>query len=92
LAKRHSIFSITPSQIAIALKGALNGRLRYFIGKGDAVHPRILARPSTLLTLPTGTNSDLMRLIFNLETASKHKNKAHNKRRCFGFASQKSKE
>jgi hypothetical protein len=43
LAKRHSIFSITPSQIDLALKGAPNRRPRYFIGKEDTVHPRILA-------------------------------------------------
>jgi hypothetical protein len=82
-AKRRSNSSITPSQITLALKEIPKRRMRYFIGKEDTVQPRILAKPSTLLTLPTGTNFDLLRLIFKLETTSKHKNKAHRKRGCF---------
>lgn len=54
LAKWRSIFSIKPFQIDLALKGAPNVRPRYFIGKEDTVHPRILARPSTLRTLLRG--------------------------------------
>jgi hypothetical protein len=88
LAKRRSNFSITLSQIALALKGAPKERPRYFIGKGDTVQPRILVRLSTLLTLPTGTNSYLLRLIFKTET-SKHKKKACKKHRCFGFPCKK---
>jgi hypothetical protein len=40
--RQCSIFSITPSQIDLALKWASNGRPRYFIGKEDTAHPRIL--------------------------------------------------
>jgi hypothetical protein len=54
--KWHSIFSITPSQIDLALKGAPKRRPRYFIGKEVNVYPRILANPSTLLALPTRSN------------------------------------
>jgi hypothetical protein len=46
------------------IKGAHNRRLKYFKGKEDTPQPRILANPSTLLTLTTKTNSDLARLIF----------------------------
>jgi hypothetical protein len=62
--KWRSIFSITPFQIVLAL-------MRLPMEDQDASkakknpHPRILAKPSTLLTLPIGTNSDLARLIFN---------------------------
>jgi hypothetical protein len=64
-ARMHSIFSITPSQIDLALKGTPNERPRYFIGKEDSIHPKVLAKLSTLLTLPTRTNSDLVRLVSN---------------------------
>jgi hypothetical protein len=64
-ARMHSIFSITLSQIDLALKGTPNERPRYFIGKEDTMHPKVLAKQSTLLTLPTRTNSDLVRLISN---------------------------
>lgn len=47
-----------------------------FKGKEDTVYPKLLARLSTLLTLLTGTNFDLFKLIFKSETVSKHKNKA----------------
>jgi hypothetical protein len=89
LAKRRSNFSITLSQIALALKGAPKERPRYFIGKGDTVQPRILVRLSTLLTLPTGTNSYLLRLIFKTET-SKHKKEGMQKAQMFGVSLQKS--
>ena len=42
-AKRCSILSLKPFQIGLVLKGA----------------PKILARPSTLMALLTGPNSDL---------------------------------
>jgi hypothetical protein len=69
LAKRRSIFSITPSQIDLALKGNPNGRPRYFKGK-DTPHSKRLARPSTLLTLSTRTSSSLVTLIFKPKIAS----------------------
>jgi hypothetical protein len=37
--------------------------------------PQNYSKPSTLLTLPAGTNPDLAKLIFKLGTALKHKNK-----------------
>jgi hypothetical protein len=61
------------SQIDLALKEALKGRPRYFIGKEEILQPKILAKPSILLTIPTGTNYDLAKLIFKPETATKHK-------------------
>jgi hypothetical protein len=63
------------SQIDLALNEAHNGRPRYFIGKEDTLQPKRLVRPSALMTLPTGTNSDLARSILKPETTSKHKNK-----------------
>jgi len=75
-ANRCSIFSITPSQIDLVLKKASNRRPRYFIGKKETPHPKILANPKTLLTLPTRTNYDLAIFILKLEIALKHKNKA----------------
>jgi len=68
------IFSITPSQIDVALKGAPNERPRFFIGKDETPKLRILASSSTLLILPVRTNSDLAKLIFKLDIASRHKN------------------
>jgi len=73
-AKQRSIFSIKPSQIDLALKGAPNDRPRYLKGKEDTLQPKILANPTTLLTLPTRTKFDLAKLTFKLDTASKHKN------------------
>jgi hypothetical protein len=46
---------------------------KYFIGKKDTLEPKILAIPSTLMTLPMGTNSDLARLILKPKTPSKDK-------------------
>jgi hypothetical protein len=56
------------------LDEALKERPNYFIGKEDTLQPKMLAIPSTLMTLPTGTNSDLARLILKPESPSKHKN------------------
>jgi hypothetical protein len=75
-AKRYSIFLIKPSQIALALKKAPNGRLKYFKGKEETPHPKILAKPSTLMTFLIGTNSNYARLIFKPKTTLKRKNKA----------------
>jgi hypothetical protein len=61
------------SQIDLVLNKAPKERPKYFIGKEDTLQPKILARTSTLITFPTGTNSDLARLILKPETASKHK-------------------
>jgi hypothetical protein len=74
-AKWHSIFSIMSSQTDLAFKEAQNGRPKYFIGKEDTMHPRIRAKPSTLSTLPTGTNSNLAKLIIKPKTSLKQKNK-----------------
>jgi hypothetical protein len=63
------------SQIDLALNEAPKGRPRYFIGKDDTLQPKILAKPSTLMTLPIGASFDLAKLIFKVETTSKHKNK-----------------
>jgi hypothetical protein len=52
-AKRCSIFSITLSQIDLALKEAPNGIPRYFKGKEETSHPKIPTKPSTILILPT---------------------------------------
>jgi hypothetical protein len=65
-------------QIDLALKEAPKRRPRYFIGKEETLHPKILAKPSILFTIPIGTNYDLAKLIFKLETASKHS--------CISFA------
>jgi hypothetical protein len=70
------IFSITQFQIDLALKEGLNGRSRYFKGKEESPQPKILARPLKSLTLPIGSSSDLAKIIFKLDTTSKHKNKA----------------
>jgi hypothetical protein len=80
-AKKHFTFSIMPFQIGLALKEAPKGRPRYFIGKYETLQPKILAKPSTLLIKPTRTNSELAKLIFRPETASKHKNKHHKRLR-----------
>jgi hypothetical protein len=50
LADRLSIFPRAPSQIDLALKGAPNGRPRYFKGNKEISQPKILAKPSTLST------------------------------------------
>jgi len=54
-AKQCSIFSIMPSQIDLALNEILNGRPRYFTCKEETLQTKILAKPSTLLTLSTGS-------------------------------------
>jgi glycerol uptake facilitator-like aquaporin len=41
-------------QIALALKVDPKGRSKYFIGKLDTLHPRILANFATFMTLSTG--------------------------------------
>jgi len=76
-AKQCSIFSIMSSQIDMALKKAPSRRQRCFKVKEETLKPRILVRPSALLTLPTRTNLDLDRLIFKPNTTSKQKNKPH---------------
>jgi hypothetical protein len=60
------------------LNNVIPRRPRYFIGKEETLHPKILAKPSILFTIPIGTNYDLAKLIFKLETASKHS--------CISFA------
>jgi hypothetical protein len=60
----------------LVLKYASNERPRYFKDKKETLQPRILAKPSTLMAFPTGTNSGLAILIFKSKTASKHRNKA----------------
>jgi transcriptional regulator NrdR family protein len=61
------------------------------MGRNATPQPRILANPTTLSTVPTGTNSNLAKFIFKPDTVSKHKNKLHRLRRYFGSAPQKSK-
>jgi hypothetical protein len=73
LANRCSIFSITLSQICLALKDASNGRPRYFNSKDDTPQPKILANLSTLSTFPTGTNYDLAKFVFKPDTTLNNK-------------------
>jgi hypothetical protein len=77
LAKQRSIFSIMLIPYRFALNEAPSGRPTYFIGREETLQPKMLAKPSTLLTLPWGTNSDLAKLILKPKTISKHKNKQH---------------
>lgn len=65
----------------LSLIGGLNKRSRYFMGREAIPQPRILANPTTLSTVPTGTNSNLAKFIFKPDTVSKHKNKLHRLRR-----------
>jgi hypothetical protein len=72
-ANRCSIFSIMSSNIDLALNEALNRRPRYFIGKDLATQDASLT--FNIIDIAKETNSDLVKLILKLETASKHKNK-----------------
>jgi hypothetical protein len=76
------------SQIDLALNKSPSGRPRYFKGREETVQPKMLAKPSTLLTLPMGTNSDLARLILSPEIALKHRNKQCKLQRWSRFAPQ----
>jgi hypothetical protein len=69
LANRLSIFPTTPSHMDLALKEAPNGRPRYFKGKEETPQS-MLAKLSTLSTQPTGTKTDLAKLIFKPQIAS----------------------
>jgi hypothetical protein len=62
----------------LGFKRRTKGRPRYFIGKDKTLEPKILAKPYMLLIKPMETNSDLAKLIFKPEIASKHKNKQCN--------------
>ena len=44
------------------------------MGREETQHIRLLANYFTFVIAPTRTSLDLLRLIFNLETTSKHKN------------------
>lgn len=57
--------------MAIALKAIPNKRPRWFKGKVDNLHPRLLVNCLMFLTLPTGTNSDLLKFTFKLEATSR---------------------
>jgi hypothetical protein len=57
-----------PSHIDVALNAVPNGRPRYFIGREETLQPKMLARPSMLMTLPMGTDFDFARLILKHET------------------------
>jgi hypothetical protein len=61
------------SQIDLTLNKAPKGIPRLFLGKQETLQPKILARPSMLVTFPTGTNYDLAKLIVKPKTASEHK-------------------
>jgi hypothetical protein len=74
LANRLSILPTTSSQLDLVLKGAPNGRPRYFEGGEKTPQPKMPASSSMLSTRPTGTKTDLSKLIFNPETASKDSN------------------
>jgi len=76
-------------QIGFALKEAPKGIPRYFIDKDNTLQPKILVKPNILSIKPTQINSDLAKLIFKPEIASKHKNKQRKWRRWSGFAPQK---
>jgi hypothetical protein len=68
-----SIFSMIESHINLALNFVRKGRPEYFIGKDETLPPRLRAKLLTFGTLPTGINSDLAKLIFNLEATSKQR-------------------
>jgi hypothetical protein len=69
-----SIFPTPLSQIDLALKEAPKVRPRYFRGNEETTQPKMPAKPSTLSKQPTGIKTDLAKLIFKPEAASKHKN------------------
>jgi len=75
LANRLSILPTTSSQMDLALKGAPNERPRYLKEERKLRTPKMPAKSSTLTTSPTGTNTDLAKLIFKSEIASKNKKK-----------------
>jgi len=60
LANCLSILPTTSSQQDLALKGAPNGRPRYFIGREETPQPKMLAKPSILSTSPTGTKGRIL--------------------------------
>jgi hypothetical protein len=60
-------------EIDLALNKTPKGRPNYFIGIENTLRPKIIAKPSTFITLQTETNSTLAKLILKPETASKHK-------------------
>ena len=63
------------SQIELALKEAPKGNpnSKYFIGRDEIWHPKLLANSSMFGTSPIGMISDLPKSIHKPETASKHK-------------------
>jgi hypothetical protein len=71
--KEHS----RETQLDFTLNQSPNGRTRYFTGREDTLLPRILASPPKSSMVPTETNSDLTKLIFNPEIASKPKKIQH---------------
>jgi hypothetical protein len=89
LASSLSILPTTSSQMNLALKGAPNKRPRYFKGREETLQPKIPAKSSILTTLPTGTSTDLARLIFKPETASKKKKNNLKKMKMMKISSSK---
>ena len=65
-----SIFSRIGFQIDLSLNLAPKGRPKYFIGREPYLHPRTAKKRSICWTAPTGTISDLPKLIFRPDTAS----------------------
>jgi hypothetical protein len=55
------------------LKGSSNGRPRYFKGREKTSHLKMPAKSSVLTISSTGTNTELAKLIFKPEIASKKK-------------------
>jgi hypothetical protein len=64
LTSRLSTLPTTSSQLDLVLKGAPNGRPRYFKGREETPQPKMPARSSILSTRPTRTKTDLSKLIF----------------------------
>jgi len=73
----------------IEVDGASRGRPKYFICNKATLHPIILAKLSISSTSPIRIICDFDKLIFNPDTASKHKKRLHRLRICTPFATQK---
>lgn len=60
------IFSNIGFQNSLDFNQEPRGNPKYFNGTLDILHPSIWAKASTFGTVPTGTNSDFPKFIFNL--------------------------
>lgn len=67
------ILSKMPSQIILDINWTPRNNPKHFKGRWATLQPRIPDNSSKFRTPPPGTISDLLKLIFNLNTASKHR-------------------